>query len=108
MAEIIETSLPGVGLRHEIVCESGERAGVITRHSGRRDLSVFDRDDPDAVSRSVAMNPDEAGVLAGLPGGATLVERFEDLRQHIAGWSIDWLPLSEREVARGPRAGTIG
>ena len=29
MAEIIETSLPGVGLRHELACESGERVGVI-------------------------------------------------------------------------------
>ncbi|HEY5664633.1 MAG TPA: TrkA C-terminal domain-containing protein [Ilumatobacter sp.] len=101
MAEIIETNLPGVGLRHELVCEGGERVGVITRHSGRRDLLVFDRGDPDSVSGSVAMSPDEARVLADLLGGATLVERFEDLRQHVAGLSIDWLPLSERSRFAG-------
>jgi len=96
MAEIIETSLPGVGLRHEMLCDSGERVGVITRHSGRRDLLVFDRADPDAVSESVSMSPDESRELADLLGGATLVERFEDLRQHVAGLSIDWLPVPER------------
>ena len=105
MAEIIETSLPGVGLRHELVCETGERVGVITRHSGRRDLLVFDSEDPDAVSRSVALTPDDARVLADLLGGATLVERFEDLRQHIAGLSIDWLPLSERSRFAGKALG---
>ena len=94
MAEIIETNLPGVGLRRELVCESGDRVGVITHHSGRRDLLTFDSEDPDSVSRSVAMGPDEAQLLADLLGGSTLVERFEDLRQHISGLSIDWLPVS--------------
>lgn len=105
MAEIIETNLPGVGLRHELGVESGDRVGVITRHSGRRDLLVFDREDPDSVGRSVAMQPDEARLLADLLGGATLVERFEDLRQHVAGLSIDWLPLSERSRFAGKPLG---
>lgn len=93
MAAIDETNLPGVGLRHEFVCESGDRIGIITRHSGRRDLLVFDREDPDSVAESASLSPDEARVLADLLGGATLIERFDDLRQHIAGLSIDWLPV---------------
>jgi TrkA domain protein len=105
MAEIVETSLPGVGLRHDFVCESGARVGVITRHSGRRDLLVYAGHDPDAVSESVTMSPDDARVLADLLGGATLVERFEDLRQHIAGLSIDWLPVSERSRFAGQPLG---
>lgn len=95
MAEIVETSLPGVGLRHDFLCESGDRLGVITRHSGRRDLLLYTQDDPDAVGESVTLSPDDARLLADLLGGATLVERFNDLRQHIAGLSIDWLPVSE-------------
>ena len=51
------------------------------------------------------MSPDEARVLADLLGGATLVERFEDLRQHIAGLSIDWLPVSERSRFAGQALG---
>lgn len=95
MDEIVETSLPGVGLRHDFASQSGLRLGVITRHSGRRDLLVYDRDDPDAVVESVTMSPEEARLLADMLGGATLVERFEDLRQHIAGLAIDWLPVSK-------------
>ena len=105
MAEVNETSLPGVGLRHEFVCESGDRVGLITRHSGRRDLLVFERGDPDSVSESVAMTPDEARVLGDLLGGATLVERFDDLRQHIAGLSIDWLPVSVQSRFAGKALG---
>lgn len=105
MAEIIETTLPGVGLRHELVCEGGGRIGVITRHSGRRDVLLFDRDDPDSVSESVSLGPDEARMLADMLGGATLVERFEDLRHHIAGLSIDWLPLSEHSRFAGQALG---
>jgi TrkA domain protein len=105
MAEINETNLPGVGLRHEFVCESGDRIGVITRHSGRRDLLIFDEDDPDTVSESASLTPDEARILADLLGGATLVERFDDLRQHIAGLSIDWLPVSESSKFAGHALG---
>lgn len=105
MAEISETNLPGVGLRHEFVCESGDRVGVITRHSGRRDLLLFDEDDPDTVSESASLTPDEARVLADLLGGATLVERFDDLRQHIAGLSIDWLPVADGSKFAGQALG---
>jgi TrkA domain protein len=95
MTDVNETRLPGVGLRHDFTCRSGDRVGLITRHSGRRELLVFDRDDPDNVSDSVAMTPDESSVLAGLLGGTTLVDRFDDLRQHIADLSLDWLPVPE-------------
>lgn len=105
MAEISETNLPGVGLRHEFVCESGDRVGVITRHSGRRDLLVFDEHDPDAVATTVSLTPDEARTLTDVLGGATLVERFDDLRQHIAGLSIDWLPVSETSRFAGQALG---
>lgn len=105
MAEISETNLPGVGLRHEFVCASGDRIGVITRHSGRRDLLLFDEHDPDMVRKSANLTPDEARVLADLLGGATLIERFDDLRQHIAGLSIDWLPVAEGSRFAGQELG---
>jgi len=105
MTDVNETQLPGVGLRHEFVCESGQRVGLITRHSGRRELLVLDEDDPDYVAESVALNPEEARVLADLLGGSTLAERFDDLRQHIAGLSIDWLPVSPRSRFVGAALG---
>lgn len=105
MPDIVETNLPGVGLRHEFDCERGRRIGLITRHSGRRELLVYDSDDPDYVSESVSLTPDEAGALADLLGGATLQERFDDLRQHIAGLSLDWLPIPEHSSYAGKQLG---
>lgn len=105
MPNIEETKLPGVGLRHEFACERGGRVGLITRHSGRRELLVYDSNDPDYVSESVSMTPDEANALADLLGGATLVERFADLRQHVAGLSIDWLPVPEQSMFAGEALG---
>ncbi len=94
MTQINETKLPGVGTLHDFECQSGDRIGVISHHSDRRELVIYDPDDPDRVSESVAMTPDEARVLADLLGGSTVTQRLDDLRQEIAGLAIDWLPIS--------------
>ncbi len=105
MTDVNETNLPGVGLRHEFLCESGQRIGVITRHSGRRELLILADEDPDYVSESVTLTPVESQVLADLLSGSTLAERFEDLRQHIAGLSIDWLLVAPRSRFVGAALG---
>lgn len=105
MTEIIETKLPGVGILHDFECQSGPRIGVISHHGDRREIVIYDQDDPDRVSESVSMSADEARVLADLLGGTTVTERLDDLRQEIDGLAIDWLPIS----ADSPFAGrTIG
>ena len=93
MTEVNETRLPGLGVRHDFECKGGDRLGVVSHHSGRRDVIIYDHADPDRVESSVNMSPGEAGVLVDLLGGATVIERFDDLRQHIAGLAIDWLPI---------------
>ena len=105
MTEINETKLPGVGTLHDFECESGDRIGVISHHGGRREVVIYDPGDPDRVSESATMTPDEARVLADLLGGTSVTERLDDLRQEIAGLAIDWLPISPHS----PYAGrTIG
>ena len=105
MPQVTETKLPGVGVRHEFTCDDGDRIGVITHHSGRRELLVFAHDDPDYVDESVSMTVDEANALGELLGGATLIERFDDLRQHIAELSLDWLPVPEEGRYAGEELG---
>ncbi len=94
MTEINETKLPGVGTLHDFECHSGDRIGVISRHTDRRELVIYDPDDPDRVGESATMTPDEARILADLLGGTSITERLDDLRQEIAGLAIDWLPIS--------------
>lgn len=94
MPEIIETELPGVGLRHDFLCGGGRRVGVVSRPSGRRELLVYDPDDPDAVRSTVDLSPDEAGALAELLRQSAVTEHLAALTEDvIPGLSIDWVPL---------------
>lgn len=91
--DIQETNLPGVGLRHEFTTRAGRQLGVVTHRTGRRDLLVYDRDDPDACQEVVQLTDEEADALAELLGAARLVQNLAALTQRIEGLAIDWLPI---------------
>ena len=99
--DIQETQLPGVGLRHDFTTRAGRQLGVVTHRTGRRDLLVYDREDPDACREVVQLTDEEADALAELLGAARLVEHLAALTQRIEGLAIDWLPIR----AGGPFAG---
>jgi TrkA domain protein len=90
--DIQETNLPGVGLRHDFTTRAGRQLGVVTHRTGRRDLLVYDRDDPDACQEVIQLTDEEADALADLLGAARLVEHLAGL-QRIEGLAIDWLPI---------------
>ena len=90
--DIQETNLPGVGLRHDFTTRAGRQLGVVTHRTGRRDLLVYDRTDPDACQEVIQLTDDEADALAELLGAARLVEHLAGL-QRIEGLAIDWLPI---------------
>ena len=91
--EIHETPLPGVGIRHDFTTQDGRRIGVITRHGGRRNIVVYDRDDPDASREMARLEPEEAETLADLLGAPRITAALEDLQERIEGLAIDWLAL---------------
>ena len=70
MAEVTETQLPGVGVRHEFVTGAGERVAVLSHRTGRREIAVYDRADPDSCTTFLHLNPDDTRTLADLLGGA--------------------------------------
>jgi TrkA domain protein len=90
--DIHETALPGVGLRHDFTTRTGRQIGVITHRTGRRDLLVYDREDPDACQEVVELTGDEAEALGELLGADRVVEHQADL-QRIEGLAIDWLAI---------------
>ncbi len=71
MAEVTETSLPGVGVRHEFTSSSGERVAVVSHRGGWRDIVVYGRDDPDACTTVLHLDADDADVAraAAVVGG---------------------------------------
>jgi TrkA domain protein len=103
--DIQETALPGVGLRHDITTSTGRQLGVVTHRTGRRDLLVYDRDDPDSCQEVVQLTDEEADALAELLGGSRVVEHLAGLQQQVEGLAIDWLPIragspyAERTIA---------
>lgn len=93
MTEIHETNLPGVGIRHDFLTKSGDRLGVISHHTGRKDLLIYDKEDPDACRVTVRLQDEDAHVMAELMGAVHVTRSLTNLQQSIEGLAIDWLPI---------------
>ncbi|MFB9181703.1 cation:proton antiporter regulatory subunit [Dactylosporangium sucinum] len=87
------TALPGIGLRHEFVTAKGQHAAVVSHVSGRRDIVLYDPDDPDTVAATLALNTDEANGVAELLGTARIVERLADLQRQVTGLVTAQVPI---------------
>jgi TrkA domain protein len=104
MAEIEETKLPGLGIRYVFRTARGNRLGVVHHRTGRRELLIYDPEDPDTCRAVVALDEDDSRTLAELLGGSRVAEQLEHLQQ-VEGLAIDWLPIPSNSPFAG---GTIG
>ncbi len=82
MAQVEETRLPGVGVRHEFTTANGTRLGMVTYLSGRRELVIYDERDPDECRMTLELSEDDARALADLLGGSQVIEHLEHL-EHL-------------------------
>ena len=95
MAKIVETHLPGVGVRYDFQTTTGERVGVIHHRGGRREFFVCGARDPDVVDVSVDLDDPEAHALAEILGVSPVIESLTRLQQSVEGLAIDWLQVGE-------------
>ena len=93
MTEIKEVELPGVGVRYEFTTEEGERVGVVSHRSGRREIYLADPSDPDRFERALGLSEKDARTLAEVLGASRVAEELAQLQQKIKGLAIDWLPV---------------
>jgi TrkA domain protein len=93
MTEIEETPLPGVGVRHEFTTADKERVAVLTHRSGRREIAVYDRADPDACRTVLHLSPDDTRALADVLGASAVSETVSAVQQNIEGVAIDWVTV---------------
>jgi TrkA domain protein len=77
--------LPGIGMRHDVLTESGRKISVVSHRSGERDLSIFDADDPDSSSDSIVLTDDEAAALADVLGASLMLGQLAGLGDQTAG-----------------------
>jgi TrkA domain protein len=91
--EIERTALPGIGLQYVFTTGRGRRVGVVSHHTGRRDLVVYDTRDPDTAAETVVLTADEANALAELLGTLRVVERLAELARQVEGLVSRQVPI---------------
>jgi TrkA domain protein len=104
VTEIHETELPGIGVRQEFDTVSGTRLGVLTTRTGRKELLLYDREDPDSCRATVHLDPEDSVVLAGLLGSSRVDDAATGL-QRLEGLAIDWLTVPRDSSAAGRTIG---
>lgn len=103
MPEIQETLLPGVGVRHELTTVGGERVALLTHRTGRRELAVYDRDDPDVCHTVLHLSGEDTAALGELLGASQVSETVRAVQQ-IDGVAMEWITVASGSAAAG---GTI-
>jgi TrkA domain protein len=91
--EVEQTALPGIGLRHDFTTRSGKRVGVVSHRTGRRDLVIYDREDPDRACEVVKLNDEEADALVELLGAPRIVQRLNQAHRAVEGLVSLQLPI---------------
>lgn len=95
MADVSETRLPGVGVRYEFTTEDGERIGVLLHRGGRREVLVYEPDDPDICTTVMHLSVKDTRTLAELLGATRVSQVTAAVQQAIEGLSIDWLRVAD-------------
>lgn len=85
--------LPGIGVRNDVITEGGRRVSVVSLRSGERDLALFDADDPDASTDSIALTDDEAAALAEVLGASLSLSRVTGLGTREMGLFTEEMTL---------------
>ena len=100
-----QTPLPGIGVRHDLITSSGRTVGVVSHRNGRRDLVLYDVDDPDASLASIPLTDDEAEALADVLGASLMLGQLAGLRQQAAGLLTEQVAISAGSPFVGRRLG---
>ena len=101
MADVRETTLPGVGVRHDFVTSDGSDVSVLVHHDGRREIMVWDRDDPDECHTVLSLSSADAATVNELLGGSRITEAIGSVQHEIEGLVIDWITVVDRSPAVG-------
>lgn len=100
MPDIEETMLPGVGVRHEFTTAGGERVAVLTHRTGRRELAVYDADDPDTCRTVLHLSVEDTSALGELMAASQVSETVRTA-QRLEGVAIDWLTVTDASPVVG-------
>ena len=101
MADVRETKLPGVGVRHDFTTSDHRDVAVLVHRDGRREILVYDTDDRDACSSVVGLDASDARTLSELLGASQVTEAVAAVQQDIEGLAIEWIHVGAASSAAG-------
>jgi TrkA domain protein len=102
MSEIEETRLPGVGIRFEFPLESGGRLVTINHNSGRAEILLCDKDDPDVCHEVLRLARGDVKALAEVLSQSRVTEAASMRPQLLMeGLTIDWVSVDAASACGG-------
>lgn len=91
--DIVETLLPGVGIRYEFATKLGRTMGLVIHRTGDVDLVAYTAEDPDKAEDLILLDAHGAAALAELLGAQRMTQRFADLSREVPGLESARLPI---------------
>ena len=91
--DLVETMLPGVGVRYELRTRAGELLGIVVQREGGAELAVYDRRDPDRARSVLRLDAEEVDAVADVLGAPRLAQRFADLSKEVPGLESGRFPV---------------
>ena len=83
--ELVETLLPGVGVRYDLRTRDGSLLGLVMQRDGAVEVAVYDRREPDRARGVLRLEPDEVEAVAELLGAPRVTQRFAALSREVPG-----------------------
>jgi TrkA domain protein len=72
-----QVELPGIGTRSVFTTAAGLEVGVLTHHSGEKEILVYATEDPDRCASVVRLDPGAAHLMADLLSAETAADAAE-------------------------------
>jgi TrkA domain protein len=100
---IERTEIAGIGVRHDVITKTGQRIGVLIYRDDRREIALYEPDDPDSIAQSISLTGAEAESVADLLGHTAVLSQLTELSGGIAGLFTEHLimPVDSKYLGRG-------
>jgi TrkA domain protein len=94
--ELIETRLPGIGVKYGFRMSEGGRLAVVLHNDGTREIYFFRHESDDEPFAVIRLDDDEARQLGAVIGGAYERPKIvEDLEMALGELTIEWVPVPD-------------
>ena len=104
---IERTEIAGIGVRHDVITTSGQRIGVVIYRDDRREIALYEPDDPDSIAQSIFLTGAEAETVADLLGHTAVLSKLSELSGGVAGLFTEQLILpADSKYLDGPLGDT--